>query len=753
VISDDESLGLCAHVWTDIHAFRSAATADRASRTDILLYEKAIDVYGGNLLPRDIYEDWAQHSRDELRTLHLRLLTELAGLCQSEGRCETAEELLQRVLHADPLREAEHRMLMRVYMHCGRRAEAARQYQACRDILKQELGVEPSSETEALYREIMNGDMALAAAAVAPATRPRSSNGRWPDPEIRYATTRDGVRIAYSTYGEGEPLVIIPAPPTSHLLVEWRIPGIRHFCESLAQGRRIIRYDTRGNGVTGGDVSEYTLDGLVADLEAVVDDLGLERFPLYAPFTGGLIAIAYAARHPERVTRMFLWSCYARGADFFEQPAIVALTTMLNRDWEQYCQAMGHALNGWVADGSANELIDLVTEGSTATVARTFLRDGPKLDTAVLLPLIRCPTLVAHRREEPIIGDIGHRLAEDLPGGRLTLVDQTAVMPWGENVEEVVGIIDEFLREEPTRASPPANAEERRPRKAPPVQYATTSDGLSIAYWTLGEGPPLVVMPRLPFSHLEHEWEIGEWRDWYERLAASRTVIRYDPRGAGLSQRSVEKYSLDSLALDVDAVADALGLDYFDLFGFGHSSPVAVVYAAEWPERVRRLALWCPYASAREFWRSSRTRAFQALRRRDWVLYTETAARALYGWAEGDAPRRCAAMIRASMDEETAETAFAAIRKFDVRRLLPRVKAPTLVMYRDGIPAAEAAESKRLASLIPGARLSVLNGAEAVPFLGDAQAVVTAIDEFLREEPTRASPPATAEERRSPKAQ
>lgn len=141
--------------------------------------------------------------------------------------------------------------------------------------------------------------------------------------------------------------------------------------------------------------------------------------------------------------------------------------------------------------------------------------------------------------------------------------------------------------------------------------------------------------------------------------------------------------------------------------------------------------LWCPYASGRKFWRSSRTRAFQALRKRDWTLYTETAARALYGWAEGEAPARCAAMMRESMEPEMAETAFAAIRRFDIRRFIPGVKAPTLVMHRDGLPEFEVAQSRHVASLIPGARLSVLNGAEAVPFLGDSQAVVSAIAKFL----------------------
>ena len=73
----------------------------------------------------------------------------------------------------------------------------------------------------------------------------------------------------------------------------------------------------------------------------------------------------------------------------------------------------------------------------------------------------------------------------------------------------------------------------------PRIQYATTSDGVSIAYWTLGEGPPLIWMPPLPISHIQMEWQIPEWRAWDERLAKNRTLIRYDSRGSGLSDSTV----------------------------------------------------------------------------------------------------------------------------------------------------------------------------------------------------------------------
>jgi pimeloyl-ACP methyl ester carboxylesterase len=88
----------------------------------------------------------------------------------------------------------------------------------------------------------------------------------------------------------------------------------------------------------------------------------------------------------------------------------------------------------------------------------------------------------------------------------------------------------------------------------PRIQYAKTSDGVSIAYWTMGEGPPLVYMPNVIWSHAQLEWQFPEIRRWYELLAKARTLVRFDARGTGLSQRDVGDYSLEALELDLHAI-------------------------------------------------------------------------------------------------------------------------------------------------------------------------------------------------------
>lgn len=134
----------------------------------------------------------------------------------------------------------------------------------------------------------------------------------------------------------------------------------------------------------------------------------------------------------------------------------------------------------------------------------------------------------------------------------------------------------------------------------PRVQYTRTKDGLSIAYWSLGEGQPLVIMPAMPMSHIEYEWQIPEWRAFYERLAERRRLIRYDGRGTGMFDRKATQCSLETWQLDLDAVVDRLGLESFALFAAYLPGPAAIHYAVNNPYRVSNLVLWCSFAAASE---------------------------------------------------------------------------------------------------------------------------------------------------------
>ncbi len=266
----------------------------------------------------------------------------------------------------------------------------------------------------------------------------------------------------------------------------------------------------------------------------------------------------------------------------------------------------------------------------------------------------------------------------------------------------------------------------------PRIQYAQTADGVSIALWTLGEGTPFVEMPTIPVSHIQMEWQIPEWRHWYEPLAQRRRVVRYDCRGAGLSEREVADFSLDAYALDLEAVADRLGLESFALLGPIHSGPVAIAYAARHPDRVSHLILWHSWARTRDA-ASPQFGALARLRDTDWDVYSETVAHTLLGWSEGEPAHRYAALLRECIAQETMKAALGAIGAFDSTAILPQVKAPTLVLHRRQLSWLSVDVARGLASRIPDARLAVLEGESGAAFLGDTGAVLRAINQFTGE--------------------
>ncbi len=278
----------------------------------------------------------------------------------------------------------------------------------------------------------------------------------------------------------------------------------------------------------------------------------------------------------------------------------------------------------------------------------------------------------------------------------------------------------------------------------PRIQYAKTSDGVSIAFWTLGEGMPFVVMPGLPLSHIEMEWQIPEARRWYERLGEKRMVVRYDARGTGLSEREAAEYSLDSLVVDLEAVATRLGLERFALFAPFLLGPAGIAYAARHAERVSHLVLWAAWARGSDFWRSSEAQALDGIREKDWAIYTETVGQFLVGWSDPDVARQYAALLRESITPEALREFVGANRELDVTALLPQVRSPTLVLHRRELAMPDVAHARGLASRIPGARLVLLEGTFLPMWLGDREAMATAIDEFLGESEETAATPSLA---------
>jgi class 3 adenylate cyclase len=267
----------------------------------------------------------------------------------------------------------------------------------------------------------------------------------------------------------------------------------------------------------------------------------------------------------------------------------------------------------------------------------------------------------------------------------------------------------------------------------PRIQYTKTSDGVSIAFFTLGEGMPLVSAPHVGVNHIQLEWQWPEARAFLERLAQKARLVGYDLRGFGLSDRGVTDFSLDARVADLEAVVDRLQLERFVLFGNSDSGPVTIAYATRHPERVSHLVLWCSWARYWDVFPASQYDAIRSLLGSNWELYTETVAHASVGWSESEAASRVASLLRECVAPEVYRAAAQATSEFDVTALLSRVRSPTLVFHRREYSLVGVDIATGLASRIPDARLVLLEGASTIPFVGDSQTLLRAIDELLAE--------------------
>lgn len=225
---------------------------------------------------------------------------------------------------------------------------------------------------------------------------------------IAFCRASDGVRLAYAVAGEGPPLVRA-ANWMTHLGYDVESPVWRHWVRELSANHTFIRYDERGCGLSDWDATEFTFEDWVTDLETVVEALGLERFPLLGVSQGGAVAVAYAARHPEQVTKLVLCGAYARGravralSDEEKQAATLDLDLARvgwGRDDPAFRQVFAAQFlpDGTRADWEAFDHLQRRTT-SPANAVR-FLEQFAQIDVRDLAAQVRCPTLIMHSRDD-----------------------------------------------------------------------------------------------------------------------------------------------------------------------------------------------------------------------------------------------------------------------------------------------------------------------------------------------------------------
>ena len=281
----------------------------------------------------------------------------------------------------------------------------------------------------------------------------------------------------------------------------------------------------------------------------------------------------------------------------------------------------------------------------------------------------------------------------------------------------------------PIRASAALPAAYNNGAMEPPIQYARTSDGVNIAYYAIGQGPPLVYSN--PGSHLEFEWHYEEQRLWFEQLAADYRLIRFDVRCSGLSDRDAP-FTPELATLDIEAVVRKERLDRFVLLGMLSSAAIAVLYARRFPERVSHLILWTPYAIYRDFLESSpQLKAVRPAAAIHWDTYTEFLAEFLTGREDMSQARRFAAYLREIWTHEEYRKFMEGFRDIDLTEVLAELTMPVLVIQRIGAAFPTVEIARQVATEAPGARLALLEGSAISPFLGDTEASLAVINEFI----------------------
>jgi pimeloyl-ACP methyl ester carboxylesterase len=214
----------------------------------------------------------------------------------------------------------------------------------------------------------------------------------------------------------------------------------------------------------------------------------------------------------------------------------------------------------------------------------------------------------------------------------------------------------------------------------PRIQYAKTSDGVSIAYWTMGKGPALLLMPPAPVGHIAGELALPELRIWYERLAQTHTLIRYDPRGCGASDRDTADGSWKARTLDVEAVLHSLDMDKVAILAGMVWVLVAISFAASHPEQVSHLILWDGYARPADYQPTGRLVATRALIERDWRAYTDAWAHTVFGWEQAVSARLWSRWFRDATTPELTLARLEGMSTYDVSSLLPDITVPALIV-------------------------------------------------------------------------
>ena len=263
--------------------------------------------------------------------------------------------------------------------------------------------------------------------------------------QIRFCVATDGLRLAYSIMGQG-PALVVPPAWMSHQELVWQQPEYRRFWESLATHHTLVCYDRPGTGLSDRNRTEFSVDSDVQDLETVIDHLKLKRLALMGYSEAGPVVIAYAAKHPRRISHLILYGTCARGPAITTDEVKASLISLVRSHWGIFSKTLAEI---WAADADATvteSLAKFQRESTTPEIAAKILDLVYKTDVTHLLPRLRVPTLVLHRQQERATPfRLGREMASLIPNARFVPLEGRDHLPWLGDFESVLRPIAEFL--------------------------------------------------------------------------------------------------------------------------------------------------------------------------------------------------------------------------------------------------------------------------------------------------------------------
>jgi pimeloyl-ACP methyl ester carboxylesterase len=383
---------------------------------------------------------WLERQRESLRQARAQALAQLVTRLEGAGQHERALHHAQALVAIDSLNEGAQRQLIRLYAAVGQPHAALQQFERCRQILHDELGVEPEAATLQVAEEIHARD----------ATTTTLIDNTPATVTVRFARSGD-THLAYQVLGDGPLDVLLISGFVSNLEQAWEPGGPAAFFRELAREFRLILYDRRGVGLSDRTVDPADTSVSSADALSILDAVGSRRALVFAVSEGGPIAIRLAVEHPERVAGLALWATLARGTAARDYPW--ALTAEQYARWLDALVAQWGrpaAIDTFAPDQAGDPLLQrwwarMLRLGSSPRCMHAVLRTLAQTDVRALLPQVRVPTLVMHRTGDRAVRvDAGRQLATAISGAQWLELPGTAHWWWLGETAPIIEAIRDF---------------------------------------------------------------------------------------------------------------------------------------------------------------------------------------------------------------------------------------------------------------------------------------------------------------------